>query len=124
MKFKSPSDEPIYVCLTSGHAAWIGAEWRELPLMLHREAMMNGCITDNMAPETISEMVEAAKPGESHHDKLVAVIKAMMDKPEQGDFTQNDLPNMKRIKALVDFDFTKDEMMQAVYAIGRENEAA
>ena len=38
MKFRSPSDEPVYVSLTNGHSAVIGTEFRELPDILHRKA--------------------------------------------------------------------------------------
>ena len=58
MKFKSPSNKPVYIALLSGHSAYVGNEWRELPLLMHREALAAGCITDNMDDASIDAKVE------------------------------------------------------------------
>lgn len=121
MKFRSPGEKPVYVCLLSGHAAWIGPEWRELPLPLHAEAIAKGCITDNMDKAVQEAREAAAVPQPSVLERLVEVVRAMMANPQQGDFTQDDLPNMKRVQSKVDFRFSKDDLMQAVYAIGRDD---
>lgn len=123
MKFRSPGKEPVYVCVLSGHSAVIGPEWRELPLALHAEALVKGCVTDNMADAVRAEREAAAVPEPSVIERLVAVVRAMMANPQQGDFTQDDLPNMKRVQSKVDFRFTKDDLMQAVYVIGRDDDA-
>lgn len=123
MKFKSPTDEPVYIALLSGHAAVIGPEWRELPIILHRKALEEGCITDNMDEETIAAKVESARPHESNHDILVGIIKGMAANPQDGDFTANDLPNLKRLAKLAGWNVSREEMMQAVHAIASEDEA-
>lgn len=120
MKFKSPSDQPVYIAMLSGHAAVIGNEWRELPPFMHREALAAGCITDNMDAETINAMVNDAAPKDSNHDILVRAIKAMMDDPQEGDFTGAALPNLKHLSKRVGWTVNKEDMMQAVHAIANE----
>lgn len=120
MKFKSPTDQPVYIALLSGHSAVIGEDWRDLPLFMHREALAAGCITDNMDAETIAAKVDDAAPNDSDHDILVRTIKAMMDNPADGDFTNADLPNLKHLSAKVGWTVSKEGMMQAVHAIASE----
>lgn len=103
--------------MLSGHAAVIGPEWREIPPFMHREALSAGCITDNMDEETINARMEASKPDKSKHEILVDAIKSMMLNPKPGDFTGAELPNLKRLSALVGWTVNKEEMMQAVHAI-------
>lgn len=122
MKFKSPGDEPIYVALLSGHSAVVTDEWRELPVMLHREALMAGCITDNMSAEAIAAKIESAQTGKSNHEILVETIKGMMDNPQSGYFTGADLPNLKVLSGLAGWTVNKEEMMQAVQEIANEPE--
>lgn len=122
MKFKAPGDTPIYVALLSGHCAVIGSEWRELPPNLHRKALEEGCITDNMDKATLAAKTEAAKPAPSNHEILIRVIKDMMANPKEGDFTAADLPNMKVLVKKAGWNVSKEEMMQAVQAIGGEDD--
>ncbi len=122
MKFKAPSDQPVYIAMLSGHSAVIGVEWRELPVFMHREALAAGCITDNMDAETIAAKIDHAAPKDSNHDILVRAIRAMMDNPKEGDFTNADLPNLKALSKVVGWTVNKEEMMQAVHAIASEGE--
>ena len=123
MKFKSPTETPIHICLLSGHSAVIGNEWRELPPILHRKALEEGCISDNMDAESIAVRVEAAKPEQSNNEILVGIIKGMMANPQPSDFTAADLPNLKRLSGVAGWTVTREEMMQAVHAIGAEDDA-
>lgn len=120
MKFKSPTDTPVYVSLLSGHCAVVGNEWRDLPPILHRKALEEGCITDNMDQASIDAKVESAQTGKSHHDILVETIKAMMANPQSDDFTAADLPNLKKLSKTVGWNVNREEMMQAVQAIADE----
>lgn len=123
MKFKSPSNKPVYIALLSGHSAYVGNEWRELPLLMHREALAAGCITDNMDEASIAAKVESAKPEKDRHQILVATIKSMMDEGKPGYFTAADLPNMKTLNKLAGWIVSKEDMMQAVHAIAAEDES-
>lgn len=122
MLFKSPSDTPVYVSELSGHTAVIGSEWRELPLFMHRQALAAGCITDNMDKATIDAKLKASAPQKTNHDILVLTIKQMMENPSSGDFTASDLPNLKNLSKLAGWNVNREEMMQAVHAIGVEYE--
>lgn len=122
MKFKAPGDTPVYIAMLSGHAAVIGDEWRELPPFMHRKALEEGCITDNMDQATIDAKIDSAKTGESHHEVLVRVIKDMMANPSEGDFTASDLPNMKVLAKKAGWNVNREEMMQAVQSIADESD--
>ena len=61
MKFRSPTDEPLHVALTTGHTCTISPEGDEIPQMFHREAISRGAIPGSItAPETAP--VIAPKP--------------------------------------------------------------
>ena len=120
MKFKAPGDKSIYIAELSGHCAVIGLEWRELPAIMHRAALREGCITDNMDPATIAAKVEAAQPELSRKELLIGHIKGMMANPQPGDFTNADLPNLKRLSGIAGWTVSKEEMMQAVHSIAAE----
>ena len=122
MKFKAPGDTPIYIALLTGHSAVIGTEWRDLPAFMHREALMKGCITDNMDAETIAAKLEDAKPQENQHDILVRHIESMMDDAKEGYFTGAGLPNLKILSKKAGWTVNKEDMMQAVHAIANEPE--
>jgi hypothetical protein len=120
MKFRAPSDKPVYLCLTSGHSAVIGNEWRELPILLHRKALEEGCVTDNMDEATIAAKIESAIPEQSKHEILLGIVKEMMANPKEGDFTAADLPNLKRLSGQAGWSVSKEEMMQVVHSISSE----
>lgn len=123
MKFRSPTEKPVYVALTSGHAAVIGPEFRELPEILHRKALEEGCITDNMDEATINARTQSAAPGKSKHEILVDTIKAMAKEANDGDFVPSTgLPNLKKLAKRVGWNVSREEMMQAVQAIADEDE--
>ena len=43
MKFRSPTDAPVHLALTSGHAAVVGPDPVELDARWHRVAIARGC---------------------------------------------------------------------------------
>ena len=109
--------------MLSGHCAVVGCdEWRELPVVMHRRALEEGCITDNMDRSTVKAKIESAQPTESRHDLLVGHVKAMMADPKEGYFTGADLPNLKILSKLAGWNVSREEMMQAVHAIGNETD--
>lgn len=123
MKFKSPTETPVYVALLSGHAAVVGDEFRDLPPNLHRKALELGCITDNMDAETINARIQEATPNTSNHAILVGIIKNMAANPKEGDFVAStNLPNLKRLAKSAGWSVSREEMMQAVQAIANEDE--
>lgn len=123
LRFKSPTDTPIHICLLSGHSAVIGPEWRELPPLLHRDALIAGCVTDNMDQSSIDARVEAATPDKSRHEILVEAVGAMYADNAPGHITQADLPNLKVLSGLVGWAVSKEDMMQAVHAVRASKKA-
>ena len=51
MKFRSPTDEPLHVALTTGHTCTIPPEGVDLDPMFQREAIARGALAgDDVAP--------------------------------------------------------------------------
>jgi hypothetical protein len=118
MKFRSPTDEKVYVAMTNGHAAVVGPEFRELPEILHRKALEEGCITDNMDEATIKSRTEGAAPSKTNHEILIDAIEEMSKNPQDGEFVPSTgLPNLKKLSKRVGWNVSREEMMQAVQAI-------
>lgn len=104
MKFRSPTEEPIYLGLTSGHTFVIGAEPVEVPARFHRAAVMEGAIPEGMAalpPE------EAADP--TKMDLIVAAIKKMVADPAEGDFNNDGRPDVRKLSGKCGFTVLADE---------------
>lgn len=122
MKFRSPNGADIRIATTSGHAAIIGAEWRELPEILHLLALSSGCECDQ---ERISAKVVEPVTGEGAMNQTDAdadyrkAIAAMIERNQEGDFTGADLPNVKRVSNLCGFTANKED----VYRVYREMNA-
>ena len=47
MKFRSPSDQPIHIALTTGHTAVVPPDGVELDPMFHKEASARGAVRSN-----------------------------------------------------------------------------
>lgn len=121
MKFRSPTSTPIYVGSTDGHCATIGPEWREIHPMLKAKALAAGCLSDAMDQATMQEITDAAgAQGEDAKTELMGVIQAMLDNPADGEFTPKGLPNLRVLTDKMDRRVSREEMMQALYALGVE----
>ena len=46
MRFRSPTDKPVYMALTSGHTLVVGPALIEVPKHFHRMAVMQGCLPE------------------------------------------------------------------------------
>lgn len=104
MKFRSPTDEPLHVALTTGHTCTISPEGDEIPQMFHREAISRGAIPGSItAPET------APVGGFDRKQVVTDAINAMLDGGNEGDFTAEGKPNLLRLKAAVGFAVTREE---------------
>lgn len=105
MKFRSPSDQPIHVALTTGHTACITPEGVDLDPMFHREASARGAVCfDESAPAIASTMTPEVRKA-----AISAALKGMLDGASEGDFTAEGKPNLLRLKAAVGFSVTRDE---------------
>lgn len=123
LKFRAPDDkEEVHVSTTAGHAARVGKEWRELPAIMHKDAIAQGCITDNMTAESIAAAPKNASPQFSAADEIKKGIVAMLEENEPESFTKDKVPNLKKLSAKVGFNVDR-EQMQSVWA-AMQSEAA
>lgn len=121
MKFRSPTDQPIYVSSTDGHCAWVGPQWCEVHPLLKAKALAAGCISDAMDTATVDDITTAATtPGHDAKAELMAIIKDMMNNPKDGYFTPKNLPNLRVLTDRMNRRVSREEMMQAMYALGVE----
>jgi len=115
IKFRSPTDEVLHVASTSGHAARIGPEWRELPAILHKAAIAEGAITSNMSKEAIEAVLQSASKPFDSREAIKGAIKAMLEEDDQQEnFTTAGLPNLKKLSERCGFNVDR-EVMQEVW---------
>jgi hypothetical protein len=97
MKFRSPSDQPIHVALTTGHTAVIPPEGVELDPMFHKEASARGAVAfDDTTTIVMTPDVRKAA--------ISAALTSMLDGKVEDDFTAEG-----KLKARVGFSVTRDE---------------
>jgi hypothetical protein len=118
MKFKSPNKTPIRVASTHGHIAIVGPEWKELPEVLHGEAIARGCVCDQEIVQPVDPTADPYGPpgpgavvtgGERAHIK--AALKSMlMDRRERPHVPMKGEGNEK-----FDARFTPDNLPRAEY---------
>lgn len=102
MKFRSPSDQPIHVALTTGHTASIPPEGVELDPMFHKEASARGAVA-------FDEHTTIVPSPEVRKAAISAALKGMLDGAVEGDFTAEGKPHLLRLKAAVGFAVTREE---------------
>lgn len=106
MRFKSPTETPIPIALTSGHTALIGVEYEELAAIFHREAIANGAV-----PEPSPDVV-GIEPENEPFDRKSAIedaINVMLNGAADGDFSQDGKPDTGRLSAIVGFTVGREE---------------
>lgn len=111
MKFRSPTDEPIHVSLTTGHTALVTQEGVELDPMFHREAIAKGAIPGSLTPE--QALMLDAKPEAPQFDRaehIAKVLKAMLDGDNEGDFNKDGKPDLRAVNAKLGFQASRSEV--------------
>ena len=114
MRFRSPTETPIFLALTSGQTIVIGPELVEVPRHFHRLAVAHECLPEGMSempPEDPS--IEDTKAG-----LILAAVKEMMAKPQPGDFASDGKPDARRLSAKVGFTVMRQERDTAWLAAG------
>lgn len=108
-RFRSPTDTPLHVALTSGHTAVIPPEGIELAPVFHREAIARGAVLT--AGETEEDHTQV------FNRQLVIrdAIGAMIAGKDKDDFTGDGKPNLVRLKAKAGFPVSREEA-DAVFA--------
>lgn len=103
-KYRSPdSDEEIRVVTKTGHVARVGREWKELPKIYHDAAIEAGCECDAKTVVKNGAKPEAgpnAPKDRTKAEKIELALKAMMEREEDGDFTDAGSPNLNVVAKL------------------------
>lgn len=114
MKFRSPTDEPVHIALTSGHTAVVGPVPVELESRFHRHALMKGCLPEGVqAPKP-----EEVEPLLDRQQKIREAINAMLEGNETGAFDGDGKPNAEMVSAKVGFTISAAERDKAWADLG------
>lgn len=104
-KFRSPTDEPLHIALTSGHTAVVKPEGNELAPMFHREAIARGALIGDAVATPAGDA-----PQFDRKQVIADAINGMMDGDNEGDFNEDGKPNLKRLNALIGFQASRSEV--------------
>jgi len=117
MKFKSPTAEPIYIGLTSGHTCVIGPELVEVEQRFHREAVARGAI-----PEGMEKSVAQTGGHEATSSELIlAAVKAMVAEANADDFANDGKPKATSLSKRVGFTVTREQRDEAWAAVEQDD---
>lgn len=119
MKFRSPTDQPLQIGLTSGHTVVITPEGNDVAAMFRREAIARGAVPVGIpgAEETLAALNGTADaPAADRPQAIQAALQAMLDGGEEGDFTGEGKPNLVKLKSRLGFAVTREEV-DAAWAI-------
>lgn len=118
MRFRSPTETPVYMALTSGHTLVVGPDLIEVPKMFHRQAVMEGCI-----PEGMDAMPDDDGPApDTKQDLIVAAIKKMLADPKEGDFNGDGKPDVRKLSQRAGFTVLADERNSAWTRLNDEDQ--
>lgn len=105
MKFRSPTDEPLHIGLTSGHTIVITPEGVEVPALFHKEAVARGA-----EPDTGEAAASVATvPQFNRKEVITTAMNAMLDGGAEDDFTNDGKPNLRKLNAKVGFQVAREE---------------
>jgi hypothetical protein len=113
MKFRSPTDEPLHVGLTTGHTCVIPPPTPEDPSgveihkRFHREAIRAGALPEGVQAE------EKEDAGPTRSDILEKAIQSSLDGNEPDDFNRDGSPNLTALQRRVGFKLAREEVNAA-----------
>lgn len=124
MKFRSPTDQPIHIALTTGQTALVTPDGVELDPMFHREAVARGAIPSTMSTEQ-ALMLDAptAKPSFERPAEIAKVLQAMLDGADEDDFNSDGRPDLRAVNKKLGFTASRSEV-DAVWATVTADDAA
>lgn len=92
-------NQGVRLALTSGHVTHVGTEWQPLDERFHSAALEAGCEVDKGIIPAAKEIKPQASPDAVTNTDDTSVIrealKRMLERDVQGDFTADNLPNLK-----------------------------
>jgi len=104
MKFRSPTQEPVYLALTSSHTAVVGPELGELEQRFHREAIAEGCIPEGMDAAPMPKQTERTKS-----EVIDDAIRKMIADAKPEDFTRDGKVDANALSERVGFAVSASE---------------
>lgn len=110
LKFRSPTKEPVHVASLLGHIATVGPEWRELPPILHKIAISEGCITDNMVQASINAKQEGNNELDDPDFRILKAMADMVAEKNPEDFVKSGAPNLTKLSERVGMSVDRDDM--------------
>jgi hypothetical protein len=112
MKFRTRSGV-IRLGSPSGHVHTLTEEWQALDERFHKEAYAAGCLSEDMVAAIQLLEAHGGEPplqGDAARlEKAKAAIRRMLEGDNPADFTAAGIPDLRRLRALADFDVTADE---------------
>jgi hypothetical protein len=104
MKFRSNSDEDVYLALTSGQTAVVTVEGCELDKKFHKEAISKGCL-----PEGIDDTVEDNTPQFDRKKVIIDALNDMLSGSDANDFTAAGKPSLAKLNERLGFTISRSE---------------
>lgn len=104
MKFKSPGSDPVMVSLLSGHTCTVSHEGTEVEPRFRKEAIARGCTPMGVGSEDDSTKREPTKV-----DLISAGIEKMLEGDDEGAFTGDGKPDVRKLSDVVGFTVTAKE---------------
>lgn len=105
MNFRSPTNEPLHIALTSGHTCVITPEGDEIDQMFHREAISRGAV-----PGSVTDDPKPLPDGGFDRKAVIAAaMNAMLDGGAEDEFTNDGKPDLRKLNARVGFKVAREE---------------
>lgn len=111
MKFRSPTDEPLHIALTTGHTTVVSADGTELDSMFHREAISRGAVLVDVSSASMDLQTQLLGRQLLVKEAMIA----MLNGADKDDFTADGKPNLTRLKSKSGFAVTREEA-DAIFA--------
>lgn len=108
MKFRSPTDTPVYMALTNGHTCVVGPDLTEVPDMFRRKAIAEGCLAEGETAAQ-AEAVQATRK----IDLIRNAMQRMIADAEESDFNNDGKPDLRKLSKRAGFEVSRDERDEA-----------
>lgn len=116
MRFKSPTDTPLTLGLTSGHTCCIGPEYIEVEARFHRLAVVQGAIPEG----TEHLQIAPAETAVTRNALVLATVREMVTEALPTDFTNDGRVNANALSARVGFTVSSSERDAAWDQVARD----
>lgn len=118
MKFRSPTDSPVFLSLTTGHTVVVPREGIELSAMWNKTAIANGCIPGTLTDEeavmlAANDPAASALPGFDRVGEINKALNKMLDSSEEGMFRNDGKPDLRKLNAILGFNADRSEVDKA-----------